>query len=96
MARRSTRIGIRIGRSGFVSTGRTGLRVGGRIGPVKVSSGRTGTRIGAGRGRAFASTWIPNSRRRPAPGRRQPQPLIFGFLLLCFVIGLISHLTGHG
>lgn len=93
--RRSTRVGFGLGGGSWVSFGRSGPRVGARVGKVRVSTGRSGTRLTARDGKFFATTWVPGERRRsrPAP-RRSTGGLWLLFLVLC-LIGLIAHLTGH-
>lgn len=70
----SIRFGVRLGRSGFLSAGRSGLRIGGRIGPARISTGRSGTRLGAGRGGVFVSRWYPASRTRRRAQRTPTEP----------------------
>lgn len=92
-----TRAGLRIGRSGWISFGRSGPRVGGKIGPVRVSTGRTGTRVGAGRNGVFVTRWIPARRRpvrRPA-GRTAPSSIGTGLVVFAILMLLVIGTSGH-
>jgi hypothetical protein len=92
-----TRAGFRIGRSGWISFGRSGPRVGGKIGPVRVSTGRSGTRVGAGRNGLFVTRWIPAARRSGRPPARRTRPSSIGTGLVVFAIFmlLVIGTSGH-